>query len=100
MAAAAKSLNFRPPGCKGNFMWNSTLARVEVRMKMSVSAIALFVLLPTATLAETSAEREACTSDAFRVCWKAIPDRHGVFLCLRDNQPRLSEACRQVMSRH
>ncbi len=69
-------------------------------MKMSVSAIALFVLLPTATLAETSAEREACTSDAFRVCWKAIPDRHGVFLCLRDNQPKLSAACRQVMAQH
>ncbi len=69
-------------------------------MKAPVGAIALLLLLPTATIAETSAEREACTGDAFRVCWKAIPDRHGVFLCLRDNLSKLSPACRMVMAQH
>ncbi len=50
-------------------------------------------LLPPAARAEMSDE-SACMSDAFRVCWRQIPDRHAVFLCLLENRNRISEACR------
>jgi hypothetical protein len=55
-----------------------------------ILAAALFA--PAAS-AETSDE-SACMSDAFRVCWRQIPDRHEVFLCLLANRNRISEACR------
>ena len=50
--------------------------------------------------AETSQERAACESDAFRVCGAQIPNAHNVFLCLMSNQPRLSLPCQQVMARY
>lgn len=49
--------------------------------------------------AETSAERYACMNDAFRVCWREIPNRHQVFLCLVANRQQLSPACRAAVSR-
>jgi hypothetical protein len=56
--------------------------------------------LCSAAVAETPEERNACFSDAFRVCWAAIPDRHDVFVCLMENRPRLNPACRVVMDRY
>jgi hypothetical protein len=61
---------------------------------------ALALLLPTAALAETPAERHACEWDALRVCWSEIPDRHSVFLCLMKNKDQLSETCRTVMNHY
>ena len=60
----------------------------------------LLTLLPSAAFAESGTEQHACMSDAFRLCSDAIPDRHGVFLCLMNNKVRLTDSCRQVMERH
>jgi hypothetical protein len=40
--------------------------------------------------------RQACTSDAFRLCNNAMPDRGRVTACLRANRASLSPACRTV----
>src|SRR4029077_21156967 len=63
------------------------------------TAVAMAFLSSTA-MAETTEERQACFSDAFRVCWSAIPDRNAVFHCLMDNRPRLNPACRTVMDQY
>jgi hypothetical protein len=63
------------------------------------TAFAIAFLSSTA-IAETTEERQACFSDAFRVCWSAIPDRNAVFHCLMDNRPRLNPACRTVMDQY
>jgi hypothetical protein len=57
------------------------------------------LLCPMAA-AETSEERQSCFSDAFRVCWAAIPNRDDVFHCLMDNRSRLSPDCRTVMDQY
>ncbi len=65
------------------------------------SLVAIVLLLPMGVaLAETSAEQQACENDAFRLCSNAIPDRHSVFVCLKNNKNELSDSCRQVMSRY
>jgi hypothetical protein len=71
-----------------------------MKRSVAVAAALTALLLPTAQLAETPAERHACESDAFRVCWSKIPDRHNVFLCLMNNRDQLSEACRTVMNHY
>ena len=63
------------------------------------TAFAIAFLSSTA-IAETTEERQACFSDAFRVCWLAIPDRNAVFHCLMGNRPRLNPACRTVMDQY
>lgn len=60
----------------------------------------LLILLPSVAVAETDDEKQACMSDAFRLCSEAIPDRHSVFLCLMDKKDQLNSACREVMERH
>jgi len=63
------------------------------------TAVAMAFLSSTA-MAETTEERQACFSDAFRVCWSAIPNRDAVFHCLLDNRSRLNVACRMVMDQY
>jgi hypothetical protein len=67
--------------------------------KAFAPAVAMAFLSSTA-IAETTQERQACFSDAFRVCWSAIPDRNAVFHCLMDNRLRLNPACRMVMDQY
>jgi len=55
--------------------------------------------LYSVALAETSDEHRACMNDAFRVCWRAIPNRHAVYLCLLENHNQLSPACRAAITR-
>lgn len=57
-------------------------------------------LLCTAAYAETAEERQACMSDAFRVCGDAIPDRARVTACMVRNKSLLGPACRAVMARY
>ena len=63
----------------------------------AVTSLALMSSLPSAAFAAgTDAQREACTSDAFRLCSTAMPDAKRVESCLRDSSPRLSRACYDV----
>jgi hypothetical protein len=66
---------------------------------MHITAVALLALSSEIARPETQEEREACTGDAFRVCFGAIPDRDRVYACLVQNVDRLSNACRIVIAR-
>ena len=65
-----------------------------------VTVISALAGLSSIAAAETSEERSACISDAFRVCWAAIPNRDDVFHCLLDNRSRLNPDCRTVMDQY
>ena len=45
----------------------------------------------------TMQQQDACRPDVFRLCSSYIPDVSEIVACLRGNEPRLSESCRQVM---
>ncbi len=45
----------------------------------------------------TAAQRNACRPDVFRLCGSYIPNVSRIVACLRDNGPRLSEPCHEVM---
>jgi len=84
---------------------NLTLAKQNFSVISRTSLVPVILALSTALLcsaavAETTDERNACFSDAFRVCWSAIPDRNDVFHCLMDNRLKLNPACRVVMDRY
>jgi hypothetical protein len=57
------------------------------------AAVLISALFPTLAIAEEQGQA-SCTSEAFRVCWRAMPDRHSVFLCLLDHRRTLKEPCR------
>src|SRR5262245_4418822 len=80
------------------------LPHVSVSLRTTkASPIALALALAffgSSASAETAEERQACISDAFRVCWSAIPNRNEVFHCLMDNRSRLNPACRMVMDQY
>jgi len=44
----------------------------------------------------TAEQQIACTGDAFRICWNAIPVVDRIVACLRSNRSQLSPACRAV----
>src|ERR1700694_6159018 len=41
-------------------------------------------------------QQMACTPDVFRLCSEQIPDVDRIVMCLRQNTPQLSGACRSV----
>ena len=45
----------------------------------------------------TMQQQDACRPDVFRLCGSYIPNVGAIVACLRGNEPRLSEACHQVM---
>ena len=62
-------------------------------------AIVVATLGSSASLAQgTMSERQACEPDVFRLCSNFIPNVGEIVACLRGNEARLSEACRQVMA--
>src|SRR5262249_30264260 len=73
----------------------------EQRMKISslLTAACIAALFSVAAAAQPGEGRSSCTSEAFRVCWRAMPDRPSVFLCLVDNRRTLNEPCRSTMMR-
>ena len=71
----------------------------SVTLPLTLKSFLYSEILPMAA-AETSEERQSCFSDAFRVCWAAIPNRDDVFHCLMDNRPRLNPACGTVMDQY
>jgi len=54
---------------------------------------------PAPVQAYTEQERQACESDAFRLCNDAIPDEQRVKACLISNRLRLSPPCRRLFQR-
>jgi hypothetical protein len=64
-----------------------------------LAAASIAALFPAAAGAQQKEGQGSCTSEAFRVCWRAMPDRHSVFLCLLDNRFTLNEPCRRTMVR-
>jgi hypothetical protein len=49
---------------------------------------------PRPALSRTKGE-VSCSGEAFRACWRAMPDRHSVFLCLLDNRSILNETMKR-----
>lgn len=67
--------------------------------KLAMIALALgFFALP-AQAEPTSAQRQACEQDAFRLCQAAIPDQQRVRQCLVRNMRRLTPTCRSAFHR-
>jgi len=68
-------------------------------LNRTLLAAALFACaLPSYTLAETEAERQACTNDAQTHCADEIPDRERVYACLVQKVNLLSPACKKIIS--
>ena len=66
--------------------------------RMVSMALAVFAIgSGTASAQGTMQQQDACRPDVFRLCSSYIPDVGEIVACLRDNEPRLSEACHQVM---
>jgi hypothetical protein len=66
--------------------------------KIIGATLIVFTLGGGAALAQsTMAQQDACRPDVFRLCGSYIPDVGRIVACLRGNEPRLSEACHQVM---
>jgi hypothetical protein len=63
-----------------------------------IAAVTVSLALGGSAFAEgTAAQRNACRPDVFRLCRSYIPNVSRIVACLRDNGPRLSEACHEVM---
>jgi hypothetical protein len=72
---------------------------MSVRVVLA-AAIALIGICSVSQIAraETEAERQACTDDAFQHCGDAIPDRDRVYQCLVKKVRLISPACRKVIA--
>jgi hypothetical protein len=71
--------------------------RVFLALAVSVACGVAFV--PPASSQEykgTWEQQAACTPDVFRLCSEQIPDVNRIVICLRQNTPQLSGACRAV----
>ena len=67
-------------------------------IKMVSAALLVFVIGGGEASAQgTMQQQDACRPDVFRLCGSYIPDVGAIVACLRGNEPRLSEACHQVM---
>ncbi len=65
-------------------------------------AITLLIAASGVLINHEHSQRDAmaCTPDAFRLCMSAMPSSVAVLDCLRNNKPRLSAACRAVLTPH
>jgi hypothetical protein len=66
-------------------------------MKSATFALLVVVAGAVPALAETRAERAACTPDVLRLCAAQIPDAGAITACLRERRATLSPGCRTVM---
>ena len=67
-------------------------------IKMMSAALFVFAIEGGEASAQgTMQQQDACRPDVFRLCGSYIPDVGAIVACLRGNEPRLSEACHQVM---
>ena len=67
--------------------------------KFSAIAFIITIMAPVAAVAYTQEDADACTPDAMRLCWNAIPDASRVTQCLFQNKQQLGPACSSVFNR-
>ena len=71
--------------------------------KIFMALILLSIPVSTGALAHsgTDQEEKACTRDVQRIC-RNLMDQGGltILACLKENRPKLSPACRQVLVSH
>jgi len=67
--------------------------------KLSAIAFVITFMAPLPAVAYTQEDADACTPDAMRLCWNAIPDASRVTQCLVQNKQQLSPACSNVFNR-
>jgi hypothetical protein len=71
--------------------------------KFALALILLSVPVSTSVLAHSGSDQDekACAPDAHRFCRKLLDQGDFAMLaCLKDNRPKLSTACRQVLVSH
>jgi hypothetical protein len=66
-------------------------------MKSAPFALLAIIVGAAPALAETRADRAACTPDVMRLCAAQIPNAGAITACLRERRAALSPACRTVM---
>ncbi len=66
------------------------------KLILGLTTVGLIVCTATLSLAETAADRAACTPDVFRFCSSEIPNVPGIKACLRRQRKSLSTACKEV----
>jgi hypothetical protein len=67
-----------------------------IRVVLALCVIAMTASSPA--LAETEAERQACTNDAQVHCADRIPDRDQVYACLIRKVNTLSAPCKRIIT--
>jgi hypothetical protein len=65
-----------------------------MRIFIRISALLALLIAAPAMAQGTSAQREACEDDAYRLCQAHVPDAIAIEKCLRANAGALSDACR------
>ena len=60
-------------------------------------ALLCLILAPAAAMADAPGDLAACVMDAETFCSRFIPDRVRVAQCLKDNDDRLTPACREAV---
>jgi hypothetical protein len=73
-----------------------SLLTKQIRVLLALCVIAMTASSPA--LAETDAERQACTNDAQTHCADQIPDRDQVYACLVRKVSTLSAPCKRIIS--
>ena len=68
----------------------------QIRVLLALCVIAMAASSPA--LAETDAERQACTNDAQVHCAVQIPDRDQVYACLVRKVSTLSAPCKRIIT--
>jgi hypothetical protein len=71
--------------------------------KFFLALVLLSILVSTGVLAHSGSEQEqqACTRDVERYCRKVMDQGDfTVLACLKENRPKLSSACRDVLVSH
>jgi len=66
--------------------------------KFSAIAFIITIMAQLPALAYTQNDADACTPDAMRLCWNAIPDASRISQCLVQNKHQLSPACGNVFN--
>jgi hypothetical protein len=70
-------------------------------MKLRAGTIALaLTALSTAALAQTTAERAACSADVKAFCAGLMPGGGRLLNCLADHKDKISPACAKVVASH
>jgi hypothetical protein len=73
-----------------------SLLTKHIRIVLALSVIGVMASSPA--LAETDAERQACTNDAQVHCADQIPDRDQVYACLVRKVSALSAPCKRIIT--